>query len=203
MYLKGLGIAAGVATAMLLGSCATVLSGTSQELTFVTYPEGAQCAVSRSGDGSLGSITKTPGKLRVLRRKDPLTVVCTGAGSEQTTEIIEPTFSGATLGNILMGGLIGAAVDASSGANNYYPERNIIVMAPPPFRTPSDRDAHFTRIAEQIKELVTADIKAVNDKCNPQQREFCQIDIRRLEEARDRALAVVEQKRAAAIVNNG
>jgi hypothetical protein len=127
-------------------------------------------------------------------------ITCTRDGYEPTTEIVDSKFSGATVGNVLLGGLIGIAVDAASGANNNYPERILIVMTPESFPDAVARDEHFTKVTDRIKESAAREVKTIQDRCSSTQRELCQIDVKRIEDARDRALAGIEQKRAAAKV---
>jgi hypothetical protein len=188
--------AVGVAAlSVLLGACATVVSGTSQDVAVDTEPQGASCTFSRTADGTIGTVTPTPGKLNLARRKDPVTITCTRDGYQPTVEVVESIFTGATVGNVLLGGLIGVAVDAASGANNWYPDRVIVPMAPATFANASDRDAYFVQAADHIRTMVASDSKKILDSCNPSKREFCQIDVQRLESARDRALASIEKQR--------
>lgn len=183
---------------LLLVSCATVLEGTSQDIAVDTDPQGANCTFTRGAEGTIGTVAQTPGKLTVQRRKEAMQVTCTRDGHEAATEVVASAFSGATIGNVLLGGLIGIAVDASSGANNRYPERLTVVMTPSSFPDAAARDEHFAKAAERIKEAAAKEIKSVMDRCNSSKRELCQIDVRRIEEARDKALESIEQKRAAA-----
>jgi len=194
--------AAGAAAALLvlLASCATVVGGTSQDIAVDTDPQGASCAFTRGNEGALGTVAQTPGKFAVQRRKEALQITCSRDGYAPTTEIVESKFSGATVGNALFGGLIGIAVDAASGANNDYPERIIIVMTPGSFPDAAARDEHFTKVAERIKESTAKEIKTIQGRCTSTQRELCQIDVKRIEDARDRALAGIEQKKAVAKV---
>ena len=174
--------------------------GTSQDIVVESDPPGAACIVARGAEGAIGSVASTPGKLTVRRRKEALQVTCTRAGYDQTAEVVDSKLRGATLGNILLGGLIGAAVDASSGANNDYPDNVLVIMTPASFPTAAFRDEHFTKLANRIKETSAKEIKTIQDRCSSSQREMCQLDIQRIEEARDKAIAGVEQKRTAAKV---
>jgi hypothetical protein len=191
--------AAGAAAALplLLASCATVIAGTTQEIAIETDPSGASCGFTRGNEGAVVSV-QTPGKVTVQRRKEVMQVTCTRDGYEPATETVESTYNGATVGNVLLGGLIGVAVDAASGANNSYPDRIMIVMTPSSFPDAASRDAYFEKAAERIRQTAASTIKTIRDQCSSSRREFCQIDVNRVEEARDRALVSIEQKRAAA-----
>ncbi|TWT10181.1 hypothetical protein [Reyranella sp. CPCC 100927] len=202
MFDKRLWTMGAVATlSVLLASCATVAGGTSQDIVVETDPPGAACTVARGTEGAIGSVASTPGKLTVKRRKEALQVTCTRAGYDQTAEIVDSKLRGATIGNIiLLGGLLGVAVDAASGANNDYPDSVLVIMTPASFPTAAFRDEHFTKLANRIRETSAKEIKTIQDRCSSSQREMCQLDIQRIEETRDKAIAGVEQKRSAAKV---
>jgi hypothetical protein len=113
----GLGVA--VLSALLLPGCATVTRGTSQKFVILSAPPEAQVMLST------GQSCVTPCTLK-LKRKHGFTATFTKAGYEPYSAEVKSKFSGggaaATAGNVLIGGLIGAAVDGSSGAlNNLTP----------------------------------------------------------------------------------
>jgi hypothetical protein len=97
-----------------LGGCATVTRGTSQQFTVESTPPGAQ---ARTTSGF--SCEATPCTFRV-QRKDSFTVTVSKAGYKTATADVKPKVAseGAAgfLGNALIGGVIGAAVDVGSGA---------------------------------------------------------------------------------------
>jgi hypothetical protein len=112
-----LGVAA--VAALLLPACATVTRGTSQKFAIESTPSQAEVALST------GQTCVTPCKLK-LKRKHGFTATFTKAGYETYRATVKSKFSGggaaAGAGNVLIGGIIGAAVDGSSGAlNNLTP----------------------------------------------------------------------------------
>jgi hypothetical protein len=107
--------------ALMLGGCATVVEGTSQSVAITTQPPGASCSVSRMGQ-DVGAVQSTPGSVHVDKSKNDLSVTCAKEGYQTTTVTYSPEFNGATFGNIILGGGIGAVVDASTGANYNYPK---------------------------------------------------------------------------------
>lgn len=111
------------ATLISLGGCATVMKGTTQKISVNTNPQGAACDVSREG-AKLSSLPQTPATVEVSRDKNALSFSCTKAPehAEATAYTVESKFNGATLGNILLGGVVGVVVDASTGSNYSYPE---------------------------------------------------------------------------------
>jgi hypothetical protein len=105
-----------------LGGCATVVKGTSQNISVDTNPQGATCTVTRNGS-QIAVVQQTPGKVEVGRDKGALVVACTKAEMAPASQTVDAKFNGATFGNILLGGVVGAVVDASTGANYSYPEQ--------------------------------------------------------------------------------
>ena len=111
-YLAVCGLAA---VSMLLPACATVTRGTSQKYMIESTPAQAEVALST------GQKCITPCKLK-LKRKHGFTATFNKAGYEPLKAQVKSKFSGggaaAGAGNVLIGGIIGAAVDGSSGARN-------------------------------------------------------------------------------------
>src|SRR3546814_11462905 len=56
-----------------------------------------------------------------------------------------------TFGNILFGGIIGVAVDASSGAMNQYPSSVTIALVPESFTSTTARDVFFDSASAHAK----------------------------------------------------
>ncbi len=104
----------------MLSACATIVNGTSQSVTVSTTPPAATCTLDRVG-ARIGAVAQTPGSVRLDKSKNNLSVTCSKPGYQTATVVREPSFSSWTLGNLVAGGVIGAVVDASSGANYEYP----------------------------------------------------------------------------------
>lgn len=113
--MKQLILAASLAAVLALSGCATITRGTEEALVVESEPSGAEVKLSNGMTGT------TPTSFKVAR-KDNLTVTISKHGYETSTvNVTSQTSSGggaAMAGNILVGGLIGAAVDAGSGAMN-------------------------------------------------------------------------------------
>jgi hypothetical protein len=101
-----------------LSGCATLTKGTTQPIAISSEPAGADCTLSRRGQ-SLGKV-KTPGSITVKRDGDPINVTCSKDGYEEATAVMNSRVESAIYGNLLVGGVIGVMVDASSGASNHY-----------------------------------------------------------------------------------
>lgn len=110
-----------------LSGCATIVRGTDQGLTLVTDPAGAQCTLKRRGE-IVAIINPTPGTAQVEKSKHDIHYFCEKPGYEPTAGVITSEFQGWTIGNVLLGGIIGAGVDSASGAmNDYDPSATIIL----------------------------------------------------------------------------
>lgn len=111
--------------------CATIMHGSTQQVTVNSTPVGANVLV----DG--GMRFKTPAAI-MLSRKDTHTIEISMDGYQTETVDIKRVLSGAMAGNILFGGLIGAAVDSSSGAAyRLEPESIQVDLRPNPVATES------------------------------------------------------------------
>jgi uncharacterized protein YceK len=118
----------GLVALLALSGCASVMKGSSQSINIATPPTtGAQCTLSsKEGNWSLTS----PGSVTVEKSKEDIQARCTKPGWQDATAIIPSNFQGWTLGNILIGGVIGLGVDAATGAINEYPNAFQVPMTP-------------------------------------------------------------------------
>ena len=106
--------------ASLLAACASMTTGTSQSLSVETTPvAGASCRLAN--DKGSWQVSSTPGAVTVSRSYSPLTVTCEKPGHSQGVIAVESRTKATAFGNVLAGGLIGAAVDMGSGAAYDYP----------------------------------------------------------------------------------
>lgn len=103
----------------LLPSCASIVSGTTQEIGVSTTPEKASCEFFRDGE-KFAEIDKTPSKVLVQKTKYDITIECEKEGYQKSSFINESGSEGSTFGNIILGGGIGWAVDSARGADNKY-----------------------------------------------------------------------------------
>ncbi|KYO57329.1 hypothetical protein PJ900_23790 [Tistrella mobilis] len=119
-----------VAIASMSAACASITAGTTQSIAVQTAPEqGAQCELRN--DKGTWSVPATPGSSTVTKSYGDLTIVCsTPTGWKGTTSLVSET-AGAAFGNIIAGGIIGAAVDMSSGAAYKYPSAATVMLSRP------------------------------------------------------------------------
>ncbi|MDB5394535.1 MAG: hypothetical protein JWM91_2041 [Rhodospirillales bacterium] len=121
-------VVAVAALGLALSGCATVIEGADQTLRVTTPPVvGAECIIS----GPTGSYhVTTPASVTIPRTQRDLHVECDKVGYEPAWATVQSHFNGATLGNVLAGGLIGVGVDATTGANYTFPTNIPLPMDP-------------------------------------------------------------------------
>ena len=121
---KKLSVIMAAAAAVSLAGCATVMNGTHTPYTTDSQPAGALVKFSN------GESCTTPCKLE-FRRKDDIRADITMPGYKPTYILIQSKLGGASFGNILLGGGVGAIVDGSNGSSNrLYPNPLIVKLAP-------------------------------------------------------------------------
>jgi hypothetical protein len=131
---------AAAATVLFCAGCATITRGTTEQIQIASEPPGAEARTS------MGFVCVTPCTLQV-GRKDEFTVTVSKPGYEPAevpvTTKVNPGGGTAFAGNILIGGLVGMAADASTGAGlDHYPnpvEVDLVPLKPP--RPTSPRSA--------------------------------------------------------------
>lgn len=107
-------------------SCATYISGRTQEISVTSNPENAECTYSNErGSGNF----KTPGKIAVERSKKTLSVTCNIPGYGSGTENIEPGANYWLLANVANMGL-GYFYDVYDGSSWDYPKDIHVVVQP-------------------------------------------------------------------------
>ncbi len=111
--------------AMLLGGCATVIHGTTQEVRIESNPPGADVAIDQSQH------IITPATVRLARGSSHV-LLFHKPGYEDSTQNLNSTPSGWILGNLIAGGVIGIAVDASDGAGRKLSDAVNVALTPLP-----------------------------------------------------------------------
>jgi hypothetical protein len=111
-------LAAFAAISLFVSGCATIVDGSKQSVSVATTPvQGARCTLKNT-EGTW--YITTPGSTTVHKTKNDMSVDCTKDGYADGHQMAVAHFGGATFGNIVLGGGVGAIVDAASGANYYY-----------------------------------------------------------------------------------
>jgi hypothetical protein len=122
-----------VACSVLLGGCASIFEGTTQQISVNTTPAGARCTFWKNGS-LIADIASTPGAVTIRKSKDDLFIVCDKPGYASATFVNKSGLAMATFANILTAGLAWA-VDSSRGADNKY--QGEVNMALVPGATPA------------------------------------------------------------------
>ncbi len=108
--------------ATLLGSfllaygCATIMTGTSKDISITSNPTGARIEIA-STDGKPVLTGTTPSSVK-LRKKDEYIVKINLEGYKEVTVAISHKFNSWVFGNILIGGIPGLIIDYITGAMN-------------------------------------------------------------------------------------
>jgi hypothetical protein len=180
----------------LLGGCATVVSGTTQTIGVNTDPEGADCQFTRKGV-LVGRVNPTPGTMQVGKDHESVSVLCHKEGFDDTAGVIGSEFQAMTLGNILLGGVIGVVVDAASGAMMKYPESVTFTLIPKLFDSEAARDKFFADMRDTFLIEYVEVVARIKSKCMP---DTCENELKAAEAGRDSRLAEIEKRRLLAKV---
>lgn len=103
-----------------MSGCASIVTGQDQVVS-VTTPlcPGAQCELLNE-EGAF-YVHKTPGSTMVNREYGDLLVTCSKSGYDPFSMNVSSSTKAMAFGNILLGGVVGAAVDMGTGAAYDYP----------------------------------------------------------------------------------
>ncbi|MFM8466924.1 MAG: hypothetical protein ACKOAO_05110 [Oxalobacteraceae bacterium] len=116
----------------LLTGCASITGSKNQPVSVSATCDGqpvteASCTLMND-KGSW--YVKTPGSVMIQKAYGDLAVDCKKGDSVASTKF-KSSSNGGVWGNILAGGIIGYAVDASSGAGFDYPSTMTVTLPPP------------------------------------------------------------------------
>ncbi|MFS0758057.1 hypothetical protein ABC383_28175 [Noviherbaspirillum sp. 1P10PC] len=119
-----------IAASLVLTGCASIVSGTNQVVSVEARNKteqvpGASCKLE-NGKGVY--YVTTPGTVTVHRAYDDMKVRCEKENSEPGMATVKSTTKPMAFGNIIFGGVIGAAIDTGSGAAYDYPPLISVIM---------------------------------------------------------------------------
>lgn len=153
--MKKLFVIMAAAAAANLAGCATVMNGTKTPYTTDSQPAGAAVRFSN------GTSCTTPCKLE-FRRKDDVRADITLPGYKPTYILIQSKLGGASFGNILLGGGVGAIVDGSNGSSNrLYPNPLIVRLAPEGSQEGAvllDKNGNVVKTVKEHNDAVRSDV---------------------------------------------
>ncbi len=126
--MRSLGI---VALSVMLGGCASVTRGTTENISISSTPSGVEAVVS----GLEVPTTCTTPCAIVAKRSADISITFEKEGYQsqtvQLTKEVSGTGAAGFAGNLLAGGLIGMGVDAATGAaTDHKPNPFIVTMQP-------------------------------------------------------------------------
>lgn len=105
--------------ALPLAGCASVISGTSQDVYVKSNPQGAECSLTNDKGAYF---VLTPKVISIHRSVKPLEISCL-KGSLKGRQIISIDVDSDRKGwSMLGGGMIGLSIDKNSGAAYAYPD---------------------------------------------------------------------------------
>jgi len=114
---------------LLLGACASIVQGDDQVVSVETPNcKGAECRMT-NGQGTY-FVSKTPGTVTINKSASAMQIECSKDGKTEISTV-ESNTEGMAFGNILAGGVIGAAVDMSTGAAYKYPSSMVNPLSCP------------------------------------------------------------------------
>jgi len=115
----------------VLSGCATITTGTTQTIMLTTEKDvhDAHCELTDTKGGKW-YVPSTPGSASVRKGDGPMSIVCKKDGYKPAVMSVDETITGATFGNIILGGGIGVLVDAASGTAQEYPDTVTVWMEP-------------------------------------------------------------------------
>lgn len=105
---------------LTLSGCASIISGTTQEMTVNTSPQEAECVLRRDGK-DIKRLT-TPQTVVIKKTKHDIKITCEKDGYAPVVYMVDSEIQGSAWGNIVLSGGIGWAIDSASGADNEYQE---------------------------------------------------------------------------------
>ncbi|MCG6871483.1 MAG: hypothetical protein LJE84_04255 [Gammaproteobacteria bacterium] len=128
-----------LASAGLLAACATISTPPQKTLNVISDVSADCTFQDKLGQREFVA----PGDVAAQPRHGPGTLTCNKGGYRTATVTVEPQANSAVMGNLLVGGLIGLAVDSASGANKRYPKDVHVFMEPERFENDEAREAWF------------------------------------------------------------
>lgn len=115
--------------AWALSACGSMSGGAVQTVTVDTMPmPGASCTLTNAK--GVWHVPRTPGSVTLANSGYDLTVSCRDEHGAGGTVVAPAKLADVYLGNVLLGGAVGMAVDMSTGAAYTYEPRIVVDMVP-------------------------------------------------------------------------
>jgi len=117
-----------LAGSALVSGCASLIEGTTQQISVSTTPPGAHCLFLRNGN-TIATIPSTPGAVTIEKTRDDLVIVCNKRGYASGTFVNKSGLAMVAYANLLTAGL-SWAVDTGRGADNKYQGQVALALVP-------------------------------------------------------------------------
>jgi hypothetical protein len=129
--------------AVALTGCASIVNGNNQVISVETRHKGQQVvgATCTLVNPKGTFYVTTPGTVTIHRAYDDLNVKCEKDGLQPGLTNVKSSTKPMAFGNIIFGGVIGAAVDAGSGAAYDYPTLISVIMGEAVTQAPAQSTA--------------------------------------------------------------
>ena len=125
---------------LLFTGCASISGDDTNKLSRIeSEPTAAKCQIINSIN--IKRDITTPADVFLQPKYDPINISCEKEGYKRSSDVIDTTLVDAVYGNILLGGLIGVAIDHSSGQNRKYPSTIKVFLEPNTFASNEERIA--------------------------------------------------------------
>ena len=116
-----------LASFILFTSCASTMSGSSQNITVSSNVQGATCTLTN--DKGSWTIT-TPGSAVITSSRVNLALTCVKEGYvDGVASLPSKHKDSATWGNVILGGGVGYIIDRKTGAAFIYPQQVTVDLA--------------------------------------------------------------------------
>jgi len=186
-----------LAAPMFVG-CASIVSDDDSTTYIETDPEKARCELHGQ---DFRRVVETPDSVHLPSEAAPITVACKADGYRETAEVLDTSMDGWIIGNIIFGGIIGAAVDAARGAGQKFPPRFMVVLEPSSFSTATERDDWYDRRRRLLEDRWKKAISQVEAQCSDDAiDDACERQVKELQVKRDAELEKLESRRGRALV---
>jgi hypothetical protein len=176
--------------------CATVIKGTSQEISITTDPPGAACELKRDGE-VFATVDPTPGAAKVSKSSREIGISCRKNGFVEATASLQSSLEGWTIGNIVLGGLIGIVIDLGTGAINKYETELFVKLQPEKFARNEQRDRFFDGWRAQVTQQLQRNQAEIRKTCAKDQ---CDALLAKAETEAQNSLKQIESMRGSALI---
>ncbi|MCA3277924.1 MAG: hypothetical protein ING10_01495 [Roseomonas sp.] len=176
-----------------LSACATVTTGTDHAILVESEPAGATCTLRRN-DVVIGTVNATPGSILISKSRHDILVTCEKLGHQPTSRAVIAGFQAMTMGNLVLGGVVGLATDLASGAAVTYPENVRVALWPQSFRSAAERSAFYAGQRAETRADFAKRIENARGACGGRLDQNCLQRMRELREEQSESLRLLAER---------